>query len=111
MNRETAGGLMGLLAMAAGPTVPVFAEGTARLPPSCDAVALSAPMTDAEIKACFVHLFLMNAQTDRLYDFRTSSPLGIGPSGDPGAQGAVGPTGADGQPGPTGPTGPTGSNG
>jgi len=111
MNKEAVTGLLGFMALVAGQTVPAMAA-SATLPPSCDALSQAAPLTDAELKACFIHLFLMNAQTgNQVYDFRTSGGgSGVaGPQGDPGTLGAPGPTGPTGSPGVTGPIGAPGA--
>ena len=113
MNKETVTGLLGFMAVVAGQTAPVMAA-PATLPPSCASLSQAAPLTDAELKACFIHLFLMNAQTgNQVFDFRTHGGSGgggsgvAGPQGDAGANGAAGPTGPAGLTGPIGPTGPT----
>jgi len=114
MNKETLTGLLGFMALVAGQSTPVLAA-PATLPPSCASLSQAAPLTDAELKACFIHLFLMNAQTgNQVFDFRTHGGSGAGgagvsgPTGDPGATGATGPTGPAGLPGVTGPSGPGG---
>ena len=112
MNKQTMTGLLSFMALVAGQTAPVPAA-PATLPPSCAALSQAAPLTDAELKACFIHLFLMNAQTgNQAFDFRTHGGSGTGgggvagPTGDAGANGAAGPTGPAGATGPIGPPGP-----
>jgi hypothetical protein len=116
MNKESAASLLGFFAMVAGQTAPAIAAPAEKLFPSCDGLSQAAPMTDAEIKACIVHLFLMNAQTgNQVFDFRTNGGgpgRGVaGPQGDAGTNGGAGPTGPAGATGVAGETGATGSDG
>ena len=112
MDKRTLAGLVGFLSLAGGQSAPALAAAGSHVAPSCTAVTQASPMTDAEVKACLLHLFLMNAQTGtRFYDFSISRVTSAGPSGDPGIAGPAGPTGALGQTGIQGPTGPTGAPG
>ena len=109
MRREALTGLIGLSSALALNTAPALAE--TRLPASCAAVHQAAPMTEAEIKACFAHLALMIAQTgNQMFDFTAAggSYSGTGPAGPTGDAGIAGPTGPQGPAGPTGPAGPRG---
>jgi hypothetical protein len=109
MRREAITGLIGLSSVFAFNAAPALADTT--LPASCTAVHQAAPMTDAEIKACFAHLALMIAQSgNQVFDFTTSggSYSGKGSAGPNGDAGSAGPTGSQGPTGSIGPMGPAG---
>ena len=89
----------------------------------CDGLKSADAMTDAQIKACFKHLLLMNRQGPRNVYINGSvgsmgggggsvGPAGVkGETGAPGAQGEAGPQGAQGEGGPQGATGADGATG
>lgn len=105
-------GLVGMSSLLATTTLPVMAQ-TIQLPPACDAIKLDRPMTDEEIKDCFIHLILMERQSRNVtIDMSSAGGSGApGAKGDTGATGATGSNGSDGNTGATGPTGPTGPAG
>ena len=112
MNKNSAAGVLALSALLAMPAGPSAAGSTIEIPASCAPIKGEAPMTDAEIKACFADLILaVQAAGDRTYIFGTSGSSGAGPKGAQGVTGAIGPTGPSGNDGPPGPTGPTGNTG
>ncbi len=105
-------GLVGVSSLVGLGAQPVMAAD-GRVPASCAAIHQEEPLSGAEIKACFTHMFLMLAQGgNRTYVFEmggdTSSATPQGDTGDAGMPGVDGPTGAI---GPTGTVGPTGSAG
>lgn len=89
----------------------------------CDGLKSADAMTDAQIKACFKHLLLMNQQGARnVYINGSVGSIGggggsVGPAGAKGETGSAGAAGAQGEAGPqgvqgeTGPQGPMGADG
>lgn len=105
-------GVSSLIGIGAQPALAV--DGL--LPASCDPIHQEEPLSSAEIKACFTHMFLMLAQGgNRTYVFEmggdTSSASPQGDAGDAGTPGVTGPTGAAGPTGTVGPTGNVGATG
>jgi hypothetical protein len=82
-------------------SVPALAES-----PNCDALNAPAPITDAQIKSCLIHIMLLNQRQGPIVFSDTMA----GTSG-PGSPGTVGAAGADGATGPDGPQGPQGPAG
>ena len=130
MSRKAAfAGLIGVSAFLAGAPSAVEAKSTIVLPAACAAITLQRPMTDAEVRECFVAMLPLipqNRSTTELYVTGSSGAhVAVGPAGArgvsgatgagvTGAKGATGPTGAPGAIGNTGPTGaqgPTGATG
>ena len=102
-------GLVGISSLLAAMPAPVLAEQI-QLPPACDAIKLNRPMTDEEIKDCFIHLILMERQS-RNTTIILGSEGTFGAPGAKGDQGATGATGDDGTNGTNGATGNTGATG
>jgi len=116
VKKEAIAGLISATTLLTGAGSPVLAKSTIMLPASCAAITRDAPMSDAEVKACFAHLILMIKQSgDKTFVFTSGGAGGgggvAGPKGDAGAEGAVGPTGPTGPQGETGATGETGPAG
>ena len=114
MKRETIAGLISATTLLTGTGSPAMAKSTIMLPASCAAITREAPMTDAEVKACFAHLILMIKQSgDKTFVFTSGGGGGggVGPKGDTGDSGATGPTGPTGPAGQQGDTGATGDTG
>lgn len=113
-------GVMGVSALLGVGAQPAIVTAGELLPASCKPIKQDDPLTNAEIKACFVHMFLMLGQGgNRSFVFEAGGPFSsgvkgptgeAGPAGAPGATGPTGPVGASGA-GPTGPTGATGVTG
>ena len=82
-------------------SVPALADS-----PNCDALNAPAPITDAQIKSCLIHIMLLNQRQGPIVFNDTMA----GTSG-PGSPGAVGSAGSDGVTGPNGPQGPQGPPG